>query len=80
MRNNPKGWTYDEIVPILRRLGFEFQSGDKQGSHRYWHHPSKVTVGFADSGHGEVKPVYIKQFLEAIDSLEIPNEDKDDAE
>ena len=66
MRNSQTDWTYGEIVPILERLGFVDESGDST-SHRFWHHPLKVTVGFVDPGHGPVKDVYIKEFLAAID-------------
>lgn len=77
MRNHPVGWTYDDVVPILKRLGFVFQSDDSSGSHRWWHHERGAIVGFVDRGHGPMKEVYVKEFLEALDEIQLLIGDED---
>lgn len=61
-------WTVDEAVKILEWHGF-CETGGK-GSHRVFSHstyPFPITL----APHGkDVKPVYIRQIRQAIESLE----------
>lgn len=68
MRANPQGWRYDQVATILKRHGFTTDTSG--GSHRVFTHPSGVVVGLVEKGSGTLLPVYVKNAIAAIDSLE----------
>lgn len=70
---NQRGFSYDDAVTVLRSLGFEPTRTKPKGSHRLWRREivtetgsTTVYVGLVDSGHGTLKPEYIKQMLETL--------------
>ena len=66
MRHNPRDWRIDTLISIAERYGIEIRSHG--GSHYVFSHPaypSLVTV----PAHRPIKPVYVKQFLDMIDSI-----------
>lgn len=65
MRENPKGWRYDEIAHVLERYGFATSS--RGGSHRVFKHPSGERVGLVDAGSGTILRVYVEEAIAAID-------------
>jgi len=72
IRNNPKGVSFDDLRGILENHGFELDHGE--GSHNVFiHEKTRKSLTIPKSGN-EVKPVYVKQALAAIDELE----DEDD--
>lgn len=68
MRENPRGWRYEEVARILERHGF-VRPSKSGGSHRLFKHPSGLRVSLVDAGKGHVKPVYVEEAVEAIDRL-----------
>lgn len=78
MRENPKGWSYADLVPMLERAGFTFASEGGSGSHRWWHHPNGAILGVPDRGHGEVSAVYVKEFLAALEEYGLLQENVSD--
>ena len=66
MRNNPRDWRIEDLKTVAQRYGV---TCDQPGtSHVTFRAPSggKVTV----PAHKPVKPVYVRQFVALIDSLE----------
>jgi len=66
MRNNPRDWRIEDLESVAQRCGLTW---DQPGtSHVTFRAPSggKVTV----PAHRPIKPVYVRQFLALIDSLE----------
>lgn len=68
MRENPRGWRYEEVARILERHGFERPS-KSGGSHRVFKHPSGLRVSLVDRGKGDMKPVYVEEAVEAVDRI-----------
>lgn len=72
MRNNPVGVSFDDLRSVMENHGFELEHG--QGSHNVFKHKeTKKSLTIPKSGN-DVKPVYVKQAMAAIDELE----DEDD--
>lgn len=69
MRNNAKGWRYEEVASILKRHGFSVNTSGG-GSHRTFKHASGVRCGLVDSGSGTLLPVYVRNAVRAIDLTE----------
>lgn len=65
MRENPRGWRYDEVAGILRAFGFDTDT--EGGSHRVFRHPCGVRVGLIQKGSGTLLPVYVREAVAAID-------------
>lgn len=70
---DPRSFTYDDAATVLRSLGFEPTRTKPKGSHRLWRRElvtetgkQTVYVGLVESGHGTLKPVYIKKMLEVL--------------
>lgn len=69
----PRGFTYEDAATVLRSLGFEPSRTKPKGSHRLWRRElatdngmQTVYVGLVQSGHGTLKPVYVKKMLEVL--------------
>ena len=69
----PRGFTYDEAATVLKSLGFEPTRTKPKGSHRLWRLEvlteggrNSIYVGLVDSGHGTLKPEYIKKMVEVL--------------
>lgn len=69
------GFTYDDAASVLAGLGFSCVETGAGGSHRRWAqlHPSgqRVIIGLVNHGHGDLKPVYIKQMLRLLKEHEL---------
>jgi len=66
MRNNPRDWRIEDIKAVAERHGLTW---DQPGtSHVTFRTPAggKVTV----PAHRPIKPIYVRQFVALIDSLE----------
>jgi|NOAtaT_7_FD_contig_111_319104_length_1568_multi_2_in_0_out_0_2 hypothetical protein len=70
---DPRNFTYDEAVTVLRTLGFEPARTKPKGSHRLWrlevpadNGVRTVHVGLVQAGHGTLKPIYVKKMLEVL--------------
>lgn len=73
------GFSYSEVAGILQALGFAMAPSGA-GSHRHWSKllPTgvRVIIGVVDAGHGEMKPVYIKDMLKQLaEHGFLPNEE-----
>lgn len=83
---DPRGYTYEEAALVLNGLGFTRAKDKPKGSHRVWRRPdsdsnvqSTVIVGLVKSGHGTMKPVYIRQMISILrEAGLIPTEQYDD--
>jgi hypothetical protein len=62
MRNNPRDWRIEELQAIARRLGIDYCRAPNGKS---------TPVPAARS----VKPVYVRNFLALVDSLEGSNDE-----
>ena len=67
MRENPKGWRYEEVACILEWYGFTTDS--EGGSHRVFKHPCGRRVTIVAKGSGTLLPVYVKEAIAAIDDV-----------
>ena len=71
MRNNPRGWTIENIKTLAQRSGID------------WRQPGTSHVTFSYPGvqpltipsHKPIKPIYVKLFLEMIDRVGVENDD-----
>jgi predicted RNA binding protein YcfA (HicA-like mRNA interferase family) len=75
LRENQKGWRYDELKTILEEFGF--QTNTSGTSHRVFKHPSGARVVIVDSGSGTLLPVYARAVLAAIDLVSAPSSTDD---
>ena len=65
MRNNPQGWTIDNLKTLAQRYGIA------------WRQPGTSHVTFSYLGvapltvpsHKPIKPIYVKRFLEMLDQI-----------
>lgn len=72
---DPRSYSYHDAALILQHLGFEGPFG-RGGSHRRFRRaladPSSpagsttIVIGLVDTGHGPMKPVYIKKMLATL--------------
>lgn len=74
------GFTYQDAVAILTALGFTEVRTNAGGSHRRWYRlradGTRVIVGLVESGHADIKPVYIKTMLKTLkDEQLLPGDD-----
>lgn len=68
MRQNPRGWRYEEVAGILRRHGFNTDS--EGGSHRVFRHPATgERVTLVEKGSGTLLPAYVQDAVAAIDRV-----------
>lgn len=70
---DPRGFTYDEAAKVLTSIGFQPTRTKPKGSHRLWRLEfvgetgrNSIYVGLVDSGHGTIKPEYIKKMIEVL--------------
>lgn len=70
---DPRNYTYDDAVRVLRGLGFEPANTKPKGSHRVWRRPmadrnlsGTAIVELVDAGHGCCKPVYIRKLVKEL--------------
>jgi hypothetical protein len=66
MRRNPRDWQIDTLVSLAEKNGIEVRSHG--GSHYIFSHPN-VPFHLSVPAGGPIKPVYIKQFVELMDSV-----------
>lgn len=65
MRSNPRDWSIEELKAIANRFGIDYrQPGTSHVTFRT-KSGEKLTV----PAHQPIKPIYIKKFLDLIDSL-----------
>ena len=71
MRANPRDWRMDDLKMLAKRFGLAWEQPGT--SHVTFRAPGsgKVTV----PSHKPIKPVYIRQFVALIDSLEGESDD-----
>ncbi len=64
--SDPRNYTYDEAVTVLRGLGF-LMAPHGAGSHRAWRGVSAtgtvVVIGLVDKGHGTLKPYLVREMI-----------------
>lgn len=75
IRQNPKQVRFDELDNILLQLGFRKR---QQGSHATYNRGGlRITIPYRQPF---VLPIYVKEFLTVIDSLEeVSNNEDEDA-
>ena len=66
MRNNPRDWRIDELIAAASHYQVEVRN--EGGSHHVFSHPSVMQV-LSVPAHRPIKPVYVRQFIELIDSV-----------
>ncbi len=70
MHANPRGWRIDDLKAVAERFGIDYrQPGTSHVTFRL-KNGAKVTV----PAHKQIKPIYIKQFLELLDEGGFLNE------
>jgi predicted RNA binding protein YcfA (HicA-like mRNA interferase family) len=66
---DPRNYTYDEAVTVLRGLGFEL-APHGAGSHRAWRCKSPsgtvTVVGLVDKGRGTLKPYLVREMVKQL--------------
>ncbi len=66
---DPRNYTYDEAVAVLRGLGFAMAPRGA-GSHRVWRGSSAagkaVVIGLVDKGRGTLKPYLIREMVKQL--------------
>lgn len=68
MKNNPKGWSFDEIKMVCERKGCTVKNRST-GSHYAITHPL-VPDTFILPKHKPIKQVYIKRILEFLKKID----------
>lgn len=67
--SDPRNYTYDEAVTVLRGLGFQV-APHGAGSHRAWRGLSAtgtaVVIGLVDKGHGTLKPYLVREMIKQL--------------
>jgi len=71
MRNNPRDWQIDTLISIAEKHGIEIRNCG--GSHYVFSHPD-TPLNVSVPAHKPIKSVYIKQFLELVDTVKGENE------
>ena len=66
MRHNPRDWRIDDLKMLARRNGIDWRQPGT--SHVTFSYPGLLPVTIP--AHKPIKPIYIKLFLELIDSME----------
>lgn len=66
MRNSPRDWRIEELISVAAQIGLECRNHG--GSHHVFSHPS-VENDVSVPAHRPIKPVYIRQFLNLVDSV-----------
>ena len=66
MRHNPRDWRIDDLKMLARRNGIDWRQPGT--SHVTFSYPGLLPVTIP--AHKPIKPIYIKLFLESIDSME----------
>lgn len=74
--NAPANTDFDELVAVMKAAGFEFRMG-KKGHGIFTNRAYGVRQTVARPHHGPVKPVYVKDCLNAIDKLRALQEKTD---
>lgn len=69
MKENPKGWRYEEVAATLEVHGFRRSNRHSRGSHRVFRHPSGLRVVIPDHGSGTLLPVYVEKAVEQIEKV-----------
>lgn len=71
MRGNPRDWRIEDLQTVARRHGLTWEQPGT--SHVTFRAPGggKVTV----PAHKPIKPIYIRQFVALIDSMEGSDDD-----
>ena len=74
MRANPLSVRFDDLAAVLESVGFTQRRG--KGSHVLFKHPqNNARLSVPDSGHGYVKPTYVRKALELADAARQAEED-----
>lgn len=69
MKQNPKGWRYDEVADTLRAFGFQPPRRPK-GSHRTFRHPGcGLRITLVEHGSRTLLPVYVEKAVEKIEQV-----------
>lgn len=67
--SDPRNYSYDEAVTVLRGLGF-LMAPHGAGSHRAWRGLSAagtvVVIGLVDKGHGTLKPYLVREMIKQL--------------
>jgi len=66
MRNSPRDWRIEELLSVAAQIGLECRNHG--GSHHVFSH-SGVENDVSVPAHRPIKPVYIRQFLNLVDSV-----------
>lgn len=84
--DDPRSYTYDDAAHVLHGLGFTLAKEKPKGSHRVWrlscpgsNVQRSMIVGLVKTGHGTMKPVYVRQMISILRTAGlIPPEQEDD--
>lgn len=66
MRNNPRDWRIEELLSVAAQIGLECRNHG--GSHHVFSYPG-IENDISVPAHRPIKPVYIRQFLNLVDSV-----------
>ena len=66
MRNNPRDWRIDDLVTLASHYQIEIRN--EGGSHHVFSHAS-IADAICVPAHRPIKPVYVRLFVELIDSV-----------
>jgi len=66
MRNNPRDWRIGDLLAVASHYRMEVRN--EGGSHYVFSHPD-VMQALSVPAHRPIKPVYVRQFVELIDSM-----------
>lgn len=71
MRNNPMGWTIDQLKSLAKRKGIDWRQPGT--SHVTFSYPGLIPLTVP--AHKPIKPVYVRRFLELIDQIGVQDDD-----
>jgi len=66
MRNNPRDWRIADLLTVASHYQMEVRN--EGGSHHVFSHPA-IVQALSIPAHRPIKPVYVRQFVELIDSM-----------
>jgi len=68
MRNNPKGWRFQQLRGLLEHFGFDVRQPSGGGSHAIFSHPDLDYILSIPRAR-PIKEFYVKQAVKAVDNL-----------
>lgn len=65
MRNNPRDWSIEDLKTLAHRKGIDWRQPGT--SHVTFSYPGRALLTVP--AHKPVKPIYVKRFLDLLDSV-----------